>query len=65
MPKLSHHHRHGDDLYEFVLDGFRISRITVFFSGSSQCKNVSYDNIPEEVKVVILDKVQEAIDNQE
>lgn len=48
------------DLYEIALCGYVIARITCYLSGSYR-QDVQYDDLPEEIKDKILDKVQVAL----
>lgn len=51
---------HNDDLYEISLNGYIIARITCYTNGL-QRQEMEYDNLPEEVKDKILDKVQKEL----
>lgn len=53
------------DCYEVVLRGCVISRITMYASGTQKAQETEYDNVPEEIKVKILEKVSEALDDEQ
>ncbi len=63
--RTTHHILHNGDLYELVLQGHVISRITHYMGGSGSCFPVEYDDVPEEVKLQVLKEVVEAIHNEQ
>lgn len=54
---------HNDDLYEISLNGYIIARITHYTNGL-QRQEVEYDDLPEQVKEKILDKVQKELNHE-
>jgi hypothetical protein len=63
--RTTYHITYLGDLYEVVLQGHVISRITQYMGGSRSCFPIEYDELPEEVKVQVLDKVMKAIQNED
>ncbi len=61
----THHFLHSGDLYELVLRGHVITRITCFLDGSQMRVEYEYDSLPEAVKDKILERVEQALSNNE
>ncbi len=55
------HFTYRDDLYEVALDDLRITRITRYRDGSGHRVDYNYDDLPQAVKDLILDKIEELI----
>ena len=51
----------GGDLYEVAFQGYVIARISCYFDGSGRRQDLQYDDLPNEVKDKILDRVEELI----
>jgi hypothetical protein len=54
------HVHSGDDLYEVSLQGFIIARITCWIGGTHR-HDMQYDDLPESVKVLVLNKVKQVL----
>lgn len=56
---------YNQDLYEVVLHGYVIARITKYLNGSQMREEVKYDDVPSEVQNKILDRVEIALKENE
>lgn len=55
------HFTHRDDLYEVALDELRITRISRYSGGTNHRTDLNYDDLPQQVKDTILDKIEEKL----
>lgn len=58
---LHHFTSSCSDLYEFVLRGHVISRITRYANGTHKRSDMQYDECPEDVKVAVLKEVEKQL----